>query len=65
MGVGKTGSSRDTEGNGQLMEPKTLDQIGEDLRLASQTLSWKERLDMAATLLENLRKPVGKLGRKK
>ena len=47
------------------MEAKSLDQIGEELRLVSQTLSWKQRMDVAATLLENLRKPVGKLGRKK
>jgi hypothetical protein len=47
------------------MEPKTLDQIAEELREASRTLSWMQRVDVAAALLENLRKPVGKLRRKK
>jgi hypothetical protein len=47
------------------MEAKSPDQIGEELRLVSRTLSWKQKLELSAALLENLRKPVGKLGRKK
>jgi hypothetical protein len=44
---------------------KTLTQIGQDLSDAAQTLSWLQRKEVAATLWESLRKPVGTLGRKK
>lgn len=43
------------------MEPKTLQQIGQDLLAAAGTLSWEQRKDVAAALMENLRKPVGSL----
>jgi hypothetical protein len=48
-------------------EPMSLDQIGKELRSAIQPLSWKQRIEVSAALLENLRKPVGalKIGRKK
>jgi hypothetical protein len=47
------------------MEPMTLDEIGVLLMKASRNLSVEERKRLAAGLLEDLRKPVGKLGRKK
>ena len=44
---------------------KTLDEIGVLLMKAIRKLSVEERNRVAATLLEDLRKPGGKLGRKK
>jgi hypothetical protein len=59
------GGGGDAEGAYQLMEPMTLDEIGALLVKASRKLSMEERKRLAAALLEDLRKPVGKLGRKK
>jgi hypothetical protein len=42
----------------------TLDQMGKEISAAIATLSWKQRMDVAAALLEDLRKPVGTLRRK-
>ena len=47
------------------MEPMTLDGIGALLVKASRKLSMEERKRLAAALLEDLRKPVGKLGMEK
>jgi hypothetical protein len=58
------GRGGDAEGGYQLME-MTLDEIGVLLMKAIRKLSVEERKRVAATLLEDLRKPVGKLGRKK
>ncbi len=46
-------------------EPMTLDGIGELLMKAILELSEEERMRLGAALLEDLRKPVGKLGRSK
>jgi len=46
-------------------EPMTLDEIGALLTKAIRKLSEKERKRLGAALLEDLRKPVGKLGRNK
>jgi hypothetical protein len=42
----------------------TLDEIGVLLVKAVRKLSVDERKRLAAALLENIKKPVGKLGRK-
>jgi hypothetical protein len=42
----------------------TLDEIGVLLVKAMRKLSVDERKRLAAALLENIKKPVGKLGRK-
>jgi hypothetical protein len=47
-----------------MREPMTLDEIGVLLVKAVRKLSVDERKRLAAPLLENLKKPVGKLGRK-
>jgi len=47
-----------------MREPMTLDEIGVLLVKAMRKLSVDERQRLAAALLEDLRKPVGKLGRK-
>jgi hypothetical protein len=47
------------------MEPMTLDEIGVLLMKAVRKLSAEERKRLAAALLEDLGKPVGKLRRKK
>ena len=44
---------------------KTLDELGVLLMEAIRKLSVEERKRLAAVLLEDLRKPVGALGRKK
>jgi hypothetical protein len=46
------------------MRELTLQQIGALLVKAFRKLSVEERKRLAAVLLEDLRKPVGKLGRK-
>jgi hypothetical protein len=46
------------------MRELTLDQIGALLVKAVRKLSVDERKRLAAALLENIKKPVGKLGRK-
>ena len=46
------------------MEPMTLDEIGTLLVKAIRKLSEEDRKRLAAALLKDLRKPVGKLGRK-
>ena len=46
-------------------EPMTLGEIGELLMKAILKLSEEERKRLGAALLEDLRKPVGKLGRNK
>jgi hypothetical protein len=38
-------------------------QMGKEISAAMLTLSWDQRMDVAAALLENLRKPVGTLRR--
>jgi hypothetical protein len=48
-----------------MREPITLDQMGKEISAAILTLSWAQKMDVAAARLENLRKPVGKLGRNK
>jgi hypothetical protein len=48
-----------------MREPMTLDEIGRLLLKAVRKLSVDERKRLAAALQEDLRKPVGKLGRKK
>jgi hypothetical protein len=45
------------------MREVTLDQMGKEISAAIQTLSWGQRTEVAAALLENLRKPVGTLRR--
>jgi hypothetical protein len=47
-----------------MREPATLDEIGVLLVKAVRKLSVDERKRLSAALLEDLRKPVGKLGRK-
>jgi hypothetical protein len=47
------------------MEPMTLDEIGALLMKAIRKLSVEQRKRLAAALLEDLRKPVGKLRRQK
>jgi len=47
-----------------MREPMTLDEIGVLLVKAVRKLSVDERKRLAAALLENIKKPVGKLGRK-
>jgi hypothetical protein len=47
------------------MEPMTLDEIGVLLMKAIRKLSVEQRKKLAAALLEDLRKPVGKLRTKK
>jgi hypothetical protein len=47
---------------GQLME-MTLDQMRDEILNAIRTLSWRQRMDVAAALLEDLKKPVGELER--
>ena len=47
------------------MREMTLDQIGKEISAAAKRLTWEQRTDVAAALLEDLRKPVGKLGRNK
>jgi hypothetical protein len=44
-------------------EPMTLDEIGELLMKTILKLSEEERKTLGAILLQDLRKPVGKLGR--
>ncbi len=46
-------------------EPMTLGEIGELLMKAILKLSEEERKRLGAALLEDLQKPVGKLGRNK
>ena len=46
------------------MRELTLDQIGKEISAAAKELSWEQRMDVAAALLEDLRKPVGTLRRK-
>jgi hypothetical protein len=46
------------------MRELTLDEIGTLLVKAVRKLSVDERKRLAAALLENIKKPVGKLGRK-
>jgi len=46
------------------MRELTLDEIGVLLVKAFRKLSVDERKRLAAALLENIKKPVGKLGRK-
>lgn len=55
----------DAEGGNQLMEPMTLDEIGGLLMKAIRNLSVEERKRLAAALLQDLKKPVGQLRRKK
>jgi hypothetical protein len=38
----------------------TLQEIGEEICAAAKELTWAQRKDVVATLLEDLRKPVGK-----
>ena len=45
------------------MRELTLDQIGKEISAAIQTLTLAQRKEVAAALLENLRKPVGTLRR--
>jgi hypothetical protein len=47
------------------MEPMTLDEIGVLLMKAIRELSMEQRKKLEAALLEDLRKPVGKLRRQK
>ena len=47
------------------MRELTLEEIGKEISAAILTLSWAQKMDVAAGLLENLRKRVGKLGRNK
>ena len=47
------------------MRELTLQEIGKEISAAILTLSWAQKMDVEAALLENLRKPVGKLGRNK
>ena len=47
-----------------MREPMTLDEAGVLLVKAVRKLSVDERKRLAAALLENIKKPVGKLGRK-
>lgn len=47
------------------MEPMTLDEIGGLLMKAIRNLSVEERKRLAAALLQDLKKPVGQLRRKK
>jgi hypothetical protein len=44
------------------MRERTLDQIRKEISAAARELSWEQRMDVAAALLEDLRKPVGTLG---
>jgi hypothetical protein len=46
------------------MRELTLEQMGKEISAAIQMLSWRQRIDVAAALLEDLRKPVGTLRRK-
>jgi hypothetical protein len=58
------GRDGDAEAGGyQLTRELTLQEIGKEISAAILTLSWAKKMDVAAALLENLRKPVGKLGR--
>ena len=45
------------------MRELTLNHIGKEISAAILTLSWEQRMEVAAALLENLRKPVGTLRR--
>jgi hypothetical protein len=64
MGVAEGGRGGDAEGGHQLMRERTLDQMGKEISAAARELSWEQRMDVAAALLEDLRKPVGTLRRK-
>jgi hypothetical protein len=46
------------------MRELTLDQIGKEISAAIQSLTSAQRKEVAAALLEDLRKPVGTLRRK-
>jgi hypothetical protein len=46
------------------MRELTLQEIGKEIPAAKE-LTWAQRKDVVADLLEDLRKPVGKLGRNK
>ncbi len=65
MGRGAEGGrGRDPEVGGyQLTRELALQEIGEELAVAGRELTWGQKMDVAAALLESLRKPVGKLGR--
>ena len=64
MGRTAEGGSRDRDAGGyQLTRELTLQEIGEELADAAKLLTWRQRKDVAADLLENLRKPVGTLRR--
>jgi hypothetical protein len=66
VGRGAEGGGRDCEAGGyQLTRELTLREIGEELADAAKELTWAQRKDVVADLLEDLRKPVGKLGRNK
>jgi len=45
------------------MREKTLDQIGEEILVAIRSLAADQRKNLAAAVLEDLRKPVGTLRR--
>ena len=70
MGATEGGRGGATESDGELMasnsnpEPMTLDEIGALLVKALLKLSEEERKRSGAALMENLKKPVGELGRK-
>ncbi len=59
------GRSGDEAGGYQLTRELTLQEIGEEICAAAKELTWAQRKDVVADLLEDLRKPVGKLGRNK
>jgi hypothetical protein len=62
----ESGRGRGPEAGGyQLTRDLTLEEIGEEISAAILILSWTQKMDVAAALLENLRKPAGKLGRNK
>jgi hypothetical protein len=44
------------------MREVTLDQMGKEISAAARELTWRQRMEVTAALLENPRKPVGKLG---
>jgi len=46
-------------------EPMSLDEIGTLLVKAIRSLSVEERRRLAAALLEDLKKPVGKIGKRR
>jgi hypothetical protein len=43
------------------MRELTLDQMGKEISAAAQALSWAQRKELSAALLENLRKSIGAL----